>query len=253
MPSLQALCCGRLTFDRSQFFPDEAPGVQTTIPVPSFLIVHPKGRLLFDTGIECNAASDPAGLLGERIARIYRLTGSPSENVIAQLALHGLAPEDITHVVTSHLHFDHCGCNRLRPRARILVQKAEMDAARAPDSRYDRRLWDHPLDYQLVDGEHDVFGDGTVVLIPTPGHTVGHQSLVVQVSRDRRYVLRADACYSKEHMDREVLPSVVWNAPTMLESMAKLRRLGEQAGTRVLYGHDPAQWVEVEAAGGMLG
>ena len=164
-----------------------------------------------------------------------------------------LAPEDITHVVTSHLHYDHCGCNKLFPRARILVQKAEMDAARAPDSRYDRRLWDHPLDYQLVDGEHDVFGDGTVVLVPTPGHTVGHQSLVVQVSRDRRYVLTADACYSKEHMDREVRPAVVWNAPAMLESMAKLRRLGEQAGTRVLYGHDPAQWVEVEAAGGMLG
>lgn len=253
MPSLQALCCGRLTFDRSQFFPDEAPGVQTTIPVPSFLIVHPKGRLLFDTGIECNAASDPAGLLGERIARIYRLTGSPSENVIAQLALHGLAPEDITHVVTSHLHFDHCGCNKLFPRARVLVQRVEMDAARAPDSRYDRRLWDQPLDYQLVDGEHDVFGDGTVVLVPTPGHTAGHQSLVVQVSRDRRYVLTADACYSKEHMDRQVLPSVVWNAATMLESMAKLRRLGGQAGTRVLYGHDPAQWVEVEAAKGKLG
>lgn len=252
MPRLQALCCGRLTFDRSLFFPVEFPGVQTTVPVPGYLVIHPKGKLLFDTGIACNAASDPAGLLGERIARLYRLTGGASDNVIAQLALHGLAPEDITHVVSSHLHFDHCGCNSLFPRARIFVQRAEMEAARAPGSTYDRRLWDLPLDYQLVDGEHDIFGDGSVMLIPTPGHTVGHQSLVVQVSRDRRYVLTADACYSKEHMDREVLPTVRWDATTMLESMAKLRRLGEQAGTRVLYGHDPMQWIEVEAAGGRL-
>ena len=75
MPRLQALCCGRLTFDRSLFFPDESPGVQTTVPVPGYLVIHPKGKLLFDTGIACNAASDPAGLLGERIARLYRLTG----------------------------------------------------------------------------------------------------------------------------------------------------------------------------------
>ena len=64
MPDLHALCCGRLAFDRSVFFPDAAPGTPTTVPVPGWLIRHPRGNLLFDTGIACDAASDPAGKLG---------------------------------------------------------------------------------------------------------------------------------------------------------------------------------------------
>lgn len=93
-----------------------------------------------------------------------------------------------------------------------------------------------------------MFGDGTVLLVPTPGHTAGHQSLVVQVARDSRFVLTADACYSREHMARELLPSVVWNGEQMLDSMRRLRTMGEQAGTQVLYGHDPEQWAALGAA-----
>ena len=77
MPALHALCCGRLAFDRSVFFPDAAPGTPTTVPVPGWLIRHPKGNLLFDTGIACDAASDPAGKLGKRIASTYRLFSAP--------------------------------------------------------------------------------------------------------------------------------------------------------------------------------
>ena len=123
-----------------------------------------------------------------------------------------------------------------------------MAAARAPGSRYDERLWNLPLNWRLIDGEHDVFGDGSVLLVPTPGHTPGHQSLVVQVSRDSRFVLTADACYSAEHMARDLLPSVVADAPLMRESMHRLRRMGEQAGTTLLYGHDPEQWAALGAA-----
>ncbi|HPU51246.1 MAG TPA: N-acyl homoserine lactonase family protein [Burkholderiaceae bacterium] len=242
MPALHALCCGRLAFDRSVFFPDAPPGTPTTVPVPCWLIRHPKGNLLFDTGIACDAASDPLAKLGRRIASTYKLVGAANENPVDQLALLGLAPDDITWVVNSHLHFDHCGCNASFPKATFLVQRAEMAAAQAPGSPYDARLWNHPLNYQTVDGEHDVFGDGSVMLLPTPGHTIGHQSLVVQVARDSRFVMTADACYSREHMERELLPHVLWNGPQMLDSMRRLRSLGEQSGTRVLYGHDPEQF-----------
>ncbi len=248
MPALHALCCGRLSFDRNVFFPDAPAGTQTTVPVPGWLIVHPKGRLLFDTGIACDAASDPQGKLGKRIASTFRLVGATNENPVDQLALLGLKPDDITYVVNSHLHFDHCGCNSLFPKATFLVQRAEMQAAQAPDSRYDARLWNHPLNYQLVDGELDVFDDGSVLLIPTPGHTVGHQSLAVRVARDSRFVLTADACYSREHMERELLPNVVFDGPLMLDSMRRLRALGEQSGTTVLYGHDPAQFATLGPA-----
>ncbi len=242
MPALHALCCGRLAFDRHVFFPDAATGTRTTVPVPGWLVRHPKGNLLFDTGVSCQAAADPVGVLGKRLAATFQMAAAANENPIDQLALLGLTPDDITYVVNSHLHFDHCGCNSLFPKATFLIQRPEMEAAKEPGNRYDRRLWDLPLNYQLIDGEHDVFGDGSVLLIPTPGHTPGHQSMVVQVARDSRFVMTADACYSREHMERDLLPGVVWHADQMRDSMRRLRSMGEQAGTRVLYGHDPEQF-----------
>ncbi len=248
MPDLHALCCGRLRFDRSVFFPGEAPGALATVPVPAWLVRHPKGILLFDTGIECAAAADPVGVLGKGISSTFAMAGAAHENPVDQLALLGLRPEDITHVVNSHLHFDHCGCNALFTRARFLVQRAEMVAARAAPRVYPARAWDHALDYQLIEGEHDVFGDGTVLLLPTPGHTPGHQSMRVQVARDACFIATADACYSEEHLQRDLLPGAVWQADTMRESMQRLRRWGEQAGTTLLFGHDAAQFARLGPA-----
>jgi N-acyl homoserine lactone hydrolase len=149
-------------------------------------------------------------------------------------------------VANSHLHFDHCGGNEFFPRSTFLVQKAEMEAARrpgfAPGYNPSPLDFDHPLDYRLIDGEHDVFGDGSVVLFPTFGHTPGHQSLRVRVGKGQELVCAADACYTRENMDRDVLPRILWNAPIMRESLATLRRLRDQAGAIVFYGHDPAQW-----------
>jgi hypothetical protein len=102
--------------------------------------------------------------------------------------------------------------------------------------------FDHPLNYQLVDGEHDVFGDGKVMLIPTYGHTPGHQSLLVRASKDTQMVFTADACYTKENLDRDVLPRVLWDAATMSHSLATLRHLRDRQGATLCYGHDPDQW-----------
>jgi N-acyl homoserine lactone hydrolase len=102
--------------------------------------------------------------------------------------------------------------------------------------------FDHPLDYRMIDGEHDVFGDGTVVLLPTFGHTPGHQSLLVRAGKGEQVVCASDACYTRENMDRDVLPNILWNASVMRESLAALRRLRDQAGATMFYGHDPEQW-----------
>ena len=98
------------------------------------------------------------------------------------------------------------------------------------------------------DGEHDVFADGTLVLMPTPGHTAGHQSLRVRAAPDVDFVLTADACYSKEHLVREIIPRTVWNAQTMIESLRKLRALQERQGCHLIFGHDPAQWATMRHA-----
>ena len=244
MPKIYAMCCGRLEFDRSLFFPDEAPGKRWTVQVPSFLIRHERGTVLFDTGVDCRAHLDPVARLGKRISSAFALRAAPHENVSDQLASVGLKCDDVTHVINSHFHFDHCGCNTLFPRATFIVQRAEMDMARSPESPYDAAYWDHPFDYRLVHGAHDVFGDGTLVLLPTPGHTAGHQSLRVRAAPGVDLVLAADACYTAEHLAREILPPVraTWNAQTMIETYGQLRSLQEHHGCRLVFGHDPHQW-----------
>jgi N-acyl homoserine lactone hydrolase len=248
---LRAVCCGQLEFAREAFFPGTAPAARMTVPVPGFVLRHARGTLLFDTGVACGAVSDPVGVLGERIASRFRMAGSAQHNMLDQLATLGIAPDEVTHVACSHLHFDHCGCNRYFPKARVLLQRAEMDAARAPGSRYDARLWDLPLDYELLDGEHDVFGDGSVQLVPTPGHTAGHQSALVRTAAQHRFVLAADACYTEEHLQADIVPGVHWHEAAMRDSMQWLR--GQRAqGAELIFGHDAAQWTRVQAAQGLL-
>jgi glyoxylase-like metal-dependent hydrolase (beta-lactamase superfamily II) len=143
------------------------------------------------------------------------------------------------------LHFDHCGCNGLFSTAEFFVQGAEMRstrAARDADKRPDRD-WDSPLDYRLLEGEHDVFGDGDVVVVPTPGHTAGHQSLVVNAGPGQRFCLTGDACYTEEHLRRDLLPSkgAVWNPGEMQHSLTVLRRMREREGTALVFGHDAVQ------------
>ena len=166
--------------------------------------------------------------------------------MVSQLALLGLGAGDVTHVANSHFHFDHCGGNEFFPRATFLVQRPELEAARRPGfvpgyspSPID---FDHPLDYRTIDGEHDVFGDGTVILLPTYGHTPGHQSLLVRAGKGGRIVCASDACYTRENMGRDVLPNILWNASVMRDSLATLRKLRDQDGATMFYGHDPAQW-----------
>jgi glyoxylase-like metal-dependent hydrolase (beta-lactamase superfamily II) len=248
MTSIHALCGGMIELDRSSFFSDVAPGTRITIPVMCFLISHPRGHVLVDTGVHRQALTDPVGRMGERRASLFGMRSAPTDEVVSQLALLGLAPGDVRYVVNSHLHFDHCGGNEFFPSSTILVQRAEMDAARrvlgGETMRYTPSAidFDHPLDYQLVDGEHDLFGDGQVVLLPTYGHTPGHQSLQVRAGKDAQVVCASDACYTRENMDRDVLPNILWDGAVMRESLATLRTLRDRMGATMFYGHDPAQW-----------
>ena len=229
MLRVYALSCGSLEFDRSLFFPAEAPGTRFVAPVSSYLVVHPKGKLVFDTGISCDALADPAGRLGKRVASLFAIRSRAGEDVVSQLATLGIRPDGIRYVVNSHFHFDHCGCNASFPRAEFLVQRAELAIARAEGNRYNAKDWDHPLEYREVDGEHDVFGDGSVLLLPTPGHTAGHQSLWIRAG-ERQFVLAADACYTREHLERTVLPTNSYDAAQMTLSLTMLRGLRERKG-----------------------
>ncbi len=248
MPDVRvhALCTGSIELDRASMLSDLPAGQPWTVPVLSFLVSHPRGRLLFDTGVHCQARLDPLTRLGAERMKRLTVKSNEGEDVVPQLATLGLAPDDVRYVANSHLHFDHCGGNEFFPEATFLVQRPELEAARKPGfvPKYSPSPidFDHPLDYRLIEGEYDVFGDGSVVLIPTYGHTPGHQSLRVRAGKDAHLVCASDACYTRENMDRDVLPNILWDPGVMRESLAALRKLRDQGGATMFYGHDPDQW-----------
>ena len=144
------------------------------IPVPSFLVLHPSGAAVFDSGLHLATQRDPDARLGP-LARIFRVRFAPGDEVGAQVAALGIDPAEVRWLVSSHLHFDHVGGNAQLPNARWVVQRREWEAGVDPERRarfsFDLRDYDLGHDRLLVDGEHDLFGDGSVVCLPTFGHT----------------------------------------------------------------------------------
>jgi N-acyl homoserine lactone hydrolase len=132
MLRVYALCGGYLDLDSALFFADRATGTRWTVPIPAFLVEHAAGRLLFDTGVHCAAITDPVGRLGERQAQRFGVRSRPGDDVVSQLALLGIRPDDVAQVANSHFHFDHCGGNEFFPRSTFLVQREEWEAARDP-------------------------------------------------------------------------------------------------------------------------
>jgi glyoxylase-like metal-dependent hydrolase (beta-lactamase superfamily II) len=244
---LFAMTCGWLTGALDGFLAGE-PG-RLRVPIPCFLIDHPKGRVLFDSGMHPQAQTDPVARLG-LAARLFDVHFHPGEDVAGRLAALDVDAGGIRYLVNSHLHFDHTGGNATIPNAQLVVQRREWEAGGDADmvrrNFYDPKDYDTGQDVLQVDGEHDLFGDGRVVCLPTYGHTPGHQSLRVRLD-SRDVVLTGDACYLRRTLDALHLPSVVYDQQEMLVSLHRLRAL-RAAGAQIVYGHDPEFWKTVPQA-----
>lgn len=224
------------------------PG-RSSLPVPSWLIEHPRGIVLFDTGLHTDLRTDH-----ERVTRLMGQTGldfPDGEELSTRIANAGFSVDDIAIVIFSHLHFDHCGGTCEIPNARIVLQEAEWTAGHHPRlvefGVYDPADFDLGHDRQLINGVHDVFGDGTIVCIPTPGHTRGHQSLRVELASGP-VVLTGDCVYFEQMLTDMKTPPNGANLPQQLESMRALIAMRE-AGCRLLFGHDERQFRTLPASG----
>lgn len=244
---LHAMTCGWLTMDHRLFL-DGEPG-KLEVPIPIYLIKHPKGVVLFDSGLEEALSSpleaDVKAALGP-LEPFVTTRFNRGEDVASRLKALHVAPDRIDYLVNSHLHIDHCGGNALIPNARLVVQRKEWACACMPEFQasggYMQRHFDLGHDRIEADGEYDLFGDGSVVCIPTYGHSPGHQSLKVKLDGGE-VVLTADACYMRQTLEQMRLPDplVVGDREQSLETLRMLRRL-QQSGAHLLFGHDPHQW-----------
>lgn len=220
------------------------------IPVPWFLIKHPQGNVVIDGGNAVEVAIDKRAHWGSVLAA-YDPIMSVSENCVDQLKMVDVAPHTVRYVLQSHLHLDHTGAIGRFPKAQYVVQRAEYDYAFKPHwfsaGAYIRADFDRPgLNWKFLGGSYtdhyDLFGDGTIRMIFTPGHSPGHQSFLITLPKTGPVLLTIDAAYTVDHWENKALPGLVVSSADAADSVAKLRKIAADTGAMVVTGHDPVSW-----------
>ena len=226
------------------------------IPVPWFLIRHPLGNVVIDGGNAAEVAIDKRGHWG-KVVDAYDPVMSLEENCVQQLRMVDVQPNDVRYVLQSHLHLDHTGAIGRFPRATHVVQRLEYDYAFNPHwfaaGAYIRADFDRPgLKWQFLGGTYtdnfDLFGDGTIRMIFTPGHSPGHTSFLINLPETGPVLLAVDAAYTMDHWEQKALPGLVTSSIEAADSVAKLRRIAADTGAMVVTGHDPDKWATFRKA-----
>lgn len=236
---LYALDCGRIQFRDLSLFSDtgEYDNVSGTLVDPCFLIRHPRGTLLWDTGLGDALAEHPAGMDNNGI-RLF--VDTPLQ---AQLQTLGLKPSDIQYLAFSHFHFDHTGNASLFTAATWILNKTELDAMNQPEPPFgvdpSRLAAYQTVRQQIISGDYDVFGDGSVRILRAAGHTPGHQVLLVRLPRTGNVLLAGDLYHTRANREHRRVPSVNTDRADTLAAMDRIEHLVETRHARVIIQHDP--------------
>lgn len=213
---------GLLVYGKAKYY-----GEQYMAALKPLLIITETERILVDTGI---------GQIPEKYRKYYTI--DHDRTLEMSLAEEGLKPQDITMVINTHLHFDHCGNNIIFKNAKFLIQQTELEYAHNPHrfqkGAYMKLLFDIGK-YTIISGETEPVPG--VKIIPTIGHTPGHQSVVIENYNGKRYIYCGDVAPLKENLDDRNIVGVLYNPVEALEAIDKLREIeGEY-----IYSHDNEQ------------
>jgi len=235
--------CGELELDKSITTFRTGMGEKVRVPVLAALVETSNGFILFDSGLHPQGLEDPLGTWGDHIGSlIHRF--EPQQVLLKQLSDMGLDPKDIRTVINSHLHYDHTGCNTWFKKSRFILQRAEFRYALSPDpfaaGPYLDNHLDMTCDMHLLDGDHLLEKD--VYLMFTPGHTPGHQSLVLRLPETGTVILAADAIFCQENIDKQIPSGNCWNAALAVQSMQRLVEFSRFEGARLIITHEPNLW-----------
>jgi N-acyl homoserine lactone hydrolase len=231
---------------------------ENVVPVPAFLIRHPSaGAILVDTGLHPSIATDPKANFGTLAARSGKPTLAAGEDVPSQLRERGLEPGEIPIVVMTHMHLDHTSAISEFPSSAFIVSETEWQAAAHGSSPllngYRRAHFDYAFEYRTIDFDRasvdsyasfgrtfDLFGDGSIHLAYTPGHSAGHMSVVCRL-KERDFVIGGDCFYVMSQLDgSEPPPPRPQDAHNARRSLQELRLFRSQFPDAVITpGHDP--------------
>jgi N-acyl homoserine lactone hydrolase len=238
---LYALDCGHIEFKTLSMFADgdEYATTPGTMIAPCFLIVHPKGTLLWETGLGDAIADKPDGV--DNATHDIHL--SVPVTLKSQLQRLGLKPEDIDYVGLSHLHFDHAGNLQQFPQSTWILSQKELAWASATPTPLgvdpstfagytERKLRDNALD-------DDLFGDGSVRILRAPGHTPGHKVLLLQLKNAGSIVLSGDLYHTRDNYRNSRVPPINDSRADTMASFDRVHRLIETHKARLVIQHSP--------------
>jgi N-acyl homoserine lactone hydrolase len=232
---LYILNCGEGTAgDISRWSPGVNEGQSMDFVDNCYLIKHAQGWFLWDTGISDAVAAMPNGLAPADPKAVY---WHRPKTLAAQLDQLGIKPSDIKMMAVSHTHPDHIGNVEMFPTAMLFVQKAEYDWPGANNAP--RFKPEHPV--TKLEGDRDVFGDGSLTILSTPGHTPGHQSLLVKLPKSGALVLSGDAVHFRSNWDNRRVPAPNFNKEQTLASMQRLSEVLTKDNAQLWINHDKAQ------------
>jgi N-acyl homoserine lactone hydrolase len=250
---LYVFSSGALTIGK-HILMDLAPQETIKVPVGFFVVLHPKGNVLFDTGNNDKIITDPSywGPAFQRLSPV----NTPDMAIDAQLAKIGLKPDDIKYVVVSHLHLDHGGNVAKFPNSTLVVQKDEIRTAFWPEPGMARGYIPGdvaplrsdvgeamPNKYKMIQlhGDMDIFGDNSVVVKRWVGHTPGSQMMVVRLPKTGTIILTGDNAYFRENVEKNILPNVVlaYDPPGILRAYEWIRLMQATEQADFFSAHDP--------------
>lgn len=241
--ALYAMDCGRIDMTDADMFSDDGAykGVAKSMVVPCYLIRHPKGDLIWDTGVPEALADKPvAG--SEAVTVTRKLTD--------QLKDLGLAPADIEYLSVSHSHFDHIGNAGLFARSAWIVDPKERAHAFRPAARADPAFAAYSAleTAKVIDTQsapYDVFGDGAVTVIPAHGHTPGHTVLLVRLAKAGPVILTGDLWHIAESRPARRVPRFNFDRAETLKTMDKVEALARETKARVILEHVPEDFASL--------
>jgi glyoxylase-like metal-dependent hydrolase (beta-lactamase superfamily II) len=207
-----------------------------------YLIRHAKGLMLWDSGMADSIADKPEGLtvLGGM------LTLKVSKTLASQMAGLGVSPGDVTHIAFSHFHGDHVGNANLFTSASFYIQQADYDVVFGDDAAkygfntaFYEKLRNNPT--TKLHGDHDVFDDGSVVILSTPGHTPGHQSLLVRLPKRGPVILSGDMVHFEENWIARRVPAKNFDHQQTVTSMERVAKILRREQAQLWINHDTKQ------------
>ncbi|MDB5550125.1 MAG: Quorum-quenching N-acyl-homoserine lactonase [Rhizobium sp.] len=236
---LWRLDCGEIAVGDLALFSDtyNYSGEKRTLTDSCYLIRHDKDCMLWDAGL-------PAALIGAKVDASAALAPTLAEDLPTQLARIGIKPEQISRLGISHNHFDHVGQASTFPGATLMIGAADLAQFKADplpfavDPNFIKPWLDGTSKVDPISGDHDVFGDGSVVILATPGHTPGEASLLVKLAKTGPVLLSGDVVHFEEQFANHGVPGFNFDRADTLASMERLTGIAKSLDAILIVQHD---------------